>query len=205
MPLPFSFSTQRQSSEAETPVGATDVSVAEKLMNYAPAHVSTEPLLGTPGNTFSPPVLDAAPRATPDYPQRLSSQFPPAPSPNQRVTGSQDAVPPAEFQIATLQLPGTPMQPSSKAVSPPGHELAAQIDQLRNDVFGIAMSVSALNDRLDRLEQRPPHGAHSVQAGIATLRGEIETWLENHLNLAVEHCMQRIISRTNSPVTHPAS
>ena len=90
-------------------------------------------------------------------------------------------------------------QPGIKAISPPGSELAAQIEQLRNDVFGIAMSVSALNDRLDRLEQRAPHGSQSMQAGIATLRGEIESWLENHLNSAVEHCMQRAMSRMSYP------
>ncbi|MDZ4403993.1 hypothetical protein [Prosthecobacter sp.] len=200
MPLPFSFFTQRQGSEAETPLGTPDISVAEKVMNLAPEHVSTEPLLGTPGNTFTPPVLGAAPRANPDYPQ-----LPPAPSPNQRFTGSLGDVPSTEFQMATLHLPPTPMQPSVKATTPSGQEWAAQIEQLRNDVFGIAMSVSALNDRLDRLEQRTPPGGQSVQAGIATLRGEIETWLENHLNSAVEHCMQRVMSRTNSPVTHPTN
>ena len=79
------------------------------------------------------------------------------------------------------------------------------MEQLRNDVFGIAMSVSALNDRLDRLEQRLPQGGQSVQAGIATLRGEIESWLENHLNGAVEHCLHRIMSRTNSSASVPAN
>jgi predicted nucleic acid-binding Zn-ribbon protein len=79
-----------------------------------------------------------------------------------------------------------------------GHDLPAQIDQLRNDIFGIAMNASALNDRIDRMEQRLPQAGQSAQAGIATLRGEIETWLENHLNAAVEHCMNQIINRTNS-------
>lgn len=79
------------------------------------------------------------------------------------------------------------------------------MDQLRNDLFGIAMSVSALNDRLDRLEQRVPAGGSSVQAGLATLRGEIESWLGNHLNTAVEHCMQRILNRSGQPVSQSAS
>ena len=81
----------------------------------------------------------------------------------------------------------------------------AQIEQLRNDIFGIAMNVSALSDRLDRLEQRLPAAGQSMQAGIATLRGEIETWLESHLNAAVEHCMHKIISRTNSVVSNPVN
>ncbi|MFN0080523.1 MAG: hypothetical protein ACKVY0_28990 [Prosthecobacter sp.] len=102
-------------------------------------------------------------------------------------------------QPAALYLPPPAQQ------SPVGHDLAAQIEQLRNDVFGIAMSVSASNDRLDRLEQRVPQGVQTAEAGLATLRGEIEAWLENHLNAAVEHCMQRIISRTSSPTPHPAN
>ncbi|OYW30866.1 MAG: hypothetical protein B7Z47_02805 [Chthoniobacter sp. 12-60-6] len=65
--------------------------------------------------------------------------------------------------------------------------------------------MSALNDRLDRMEQRIPQAGHLAQAGIATLRGEIETWLENHLNGAVAHCMNHIISRTNSPVSIPVN
>ncbi len=65
------------------------------------------------------------------------------------------------------------------------------------------MSVSALSDRLDRLEQRIPQGGQSAQAGLATLRGEIEVWLENHLNAAVEHCMHRIASRSSAPATLP--
>lgn len=77
------------------------------------------------------------------------------------------------------------------------------MEQLRNDVFGIAMNVSALKDRLDRLEQRLPPAGHAAQPEIAILRSEIEHWLENHLNAAVEHCMRRIISRTPSP-TPPA-
>lgn len=78
------------------------------------------------------------------------------------------------------------------------------MEQLRNDVFGIAMNVSALKDRLDRLEQRLPSGGHPAQPEIAVLRGEIEHWLENHLNAAVEHCMHRIISRNSAPIS-PAS
>ena len=63
MPLPFSFSTQRHDSEAETPLGSADIAEQEKVMNYAPGNIITEPVFGTPGNSFSPPVLEASPRA----------------------------------------------------------------------------------------------------------------------------------------------
>jgi hypothetical protein len=96
----------------------------------------------------------------------------------------------------TLQLAPPPVQAPSRSVSQPTQEWAVQIEQLRNDIFSIAMNVSALNDRIDRLDTR-----RAQVAGLATLRGEIETWLENHLNAAVEQCMHRIISRTAPPAS----
>jgi hypothetical protein len=59
MPLPFSFSTQRHSHEGDTPDMAGATFASEMIMQQAPGHISTEPLLGTPGNTFSPPVLES--------------------------------------------------------------------------------------------------------------------------------------------------
>ncbi|MEZ5384598.1 MAG: hypothetical protein R3F13_03700 [Prosthecobacter sp.] len=70
-------------------------------------------------------------------------------------------------------------------------DFSSQLELLRNDVFGIAMSVSALNDRLDRLEQRAPQSAQ-LQNAITTMQGQIETWLESHLCSAVEHCLHRL-------------
>lgn len=122
----------------------------------------------------------------------MPSQLPPAPSPNLRFTGGQ-------VTSGIIAHPGV-----GALNSPASPDWAGQIEQLRNDVFGIAMSVSALTDRLDRLEQRTPQNGQSMQAGIATLRGEIEAWLENHLNSAVEHCMHRLASRT-PPAFHSAT
>ncbi|HEY1049491.1 MAG TPA: hypothetical protein VGE39_07040, partial [Prosthecobacter sp.] len=100
----------------------------------------------------------------------------------------------------TLPAPGPVAQAPSTPLIPPPPEWAAQMEQLRNDIFGIAMSVSALNDRIDRLDQRAPQSG----AGLATLRSEIESWLENHLNAAVEHCMHRIANREPVPAAPPA-
>lgn len=95
-----------------------------------------------------------------------------------------------------VQAPSTPLlQPQ------PQPEWAAQIEQLRNDIFSIAMSVSALNDRIDRLDQRAPQAG----ASLDTLRSEIGTWLENHLGTAVEHCMHRIANRTPTGPLSPAT
>ncbi len=204
MPLPFSFSTQRHDSEAETPLGSADIAEQEKVMNYAPGNIITEPVFGTPGNSFSPPVLEASPRANIAQPRMAPNVVLP-PSTNLRFARSGETPALVDFSTAAAQHTPTAMHSSAKAATPTSPDWSAQMEQLRNDVFGIAMSVSALNDRLDRLEQRLPQGGQSVQAGIATLRGEIESWLENHLNGAVEHCLHRIMSRTNSSASVPAN
>ncbi|MBB5032105.1 hypothetical protein [Prosthecobacter vanneervenii] len=108
--------------------------------------------------------------------------------------------PEAADMAQTVAASNLPASSRSAAV---GADIAAQIDQLRNDIFGIAMNVSALSDRLDRLEQRIPSVSQSMQAGVATLRAEVETWLEKHLNAAVEHCMHQIIQRSHSAPSHP--
>jgi hypothetical protein len=94
----------------------------------------------------------------------------------------------------TLQLPSPPLQAPSRPVTAPTQDWSGQIEQLRSDIFSIATNVSAMNDRIDRLD---PRG--SQVAALASLRIEIETWLENHLNAAVEHCMHRIMSRSAPP------
>ncbi len=193
MPLPLSFSTQRHSPEGHKPDMTGATAASEMIMQQAPGHISTEPLLGTPGNSFSPPVLESVPHVGAEQPRLTpnSNSLPPAPSPNQRSESDAGFARQPVLVAETLPLVPPPVQAPSRALSQPGQEWAAQIEQLRNDIFSIAMNVSALNDRIDRLDTRG-----TQVAGLATLRGEIETWLENHLNAAVEHCMHRIISRT---------
>lgn len=196
MPLPFSFSTQRHRPEGHTPDVAGATVASEMIMQQAPGHISTEPLLGTPGNTFSPPVFESALYNEGEQQRPVSNFLPPAPSPNQRFESNAELSRPPVLMAETLPLVPPPVQAPSQVLSQPGQEWAAQIEQLRNDIFSIAMNVSALNDRIDRLDTRG-----TQIAGLATLRGEIETWLENHLNAAVEHCMHRIISRTAPPAS----
>ena len=196
MPLPFSFSTQRQSFEGESPVGPSVAAVPEKVMNQAPGFISTEPLPGIYGKPFPPAPAEMALRHVPVHPQN-THQF----SANQAYS--------AKGQVAGMPLtaavspPGSSYQQPAAKGAATSHDISAQIEQLRNDIFGIAMNVSALSDRLDRLEQRIPPADQSQQAGVATLRAEIETWLEKHLNTAVEHCMHQIIQRTNSASSYP--
>lgn len=197
MPLPFSFSTQRHSFDSETAGRTGGPAVLEVVMQQSPGVISTEPLLGTPGNNFTPPpVVDVA--ASAERAAAIAAFFPPAPSPNQQpVLAAERPHPPVVLLADTLSLPlPVPVaQAPSTPLLQPQPEWAVQMEQLRNDIFGIAMSVSALNDRIDRLDQRAPQAG----AGLATLRSEIESWLGNHLNAAVEHCMHRIASRVSAP------
>ncbi len=197
MPLPFSFSTQRQSPEGATPDMSGADLAHEMIMQQAPGQISTEPLFGTPGNTFMPPMSEVV-APTGDWqqqPNAVSSLLPPAPPLNQRMTPVTDSFRPPVLVSETLHLPTPQLQAPTRPAPTPAQDWSVQIEQLRNDIFGIAMNVSALSDRIERTEQRGPQAA----AGLAVLRGEIETWLENHLNAAVEHCMHRIISRTPPP------
>jgi hypothetical protein len=171
------------------------MAIAEKVMNHAPGHVSTEPLQGAQGSLFASPALEA-PRAMPHFrPQGAVN------SAGQPFIAKQEGVLAADLQMTAAVPPPISQQPGTQGPAT-AQDLPAQIEQLRNDIFGIAMNTSALNDRLDRMEQRLPQAGQSAQAGIAALRGEIETWLENHLNAAVEHCMNQIISRTHSSANH---
>lgn len=192
MPLPFSFSTQRQSSEVARPAEPIAVAIAEKLMSFAPGFVSTEPMPVGTGSPFALPEQGAMVWAAQMQPSLSPSNVAHAPyAPGMEASRS------AEL-FATKAVPApAPLQPAAPAGAV-AHDLPAQIEQLRNDIFGIAMNTSALNDRLDRMEQRLPQTGQQAQASPVALRGEIEAWLENHLSAAVEHCMQQILSRMQS-------
>ncbi|WP_395742978.1 hypothetical protein [Prosthecobacter sp.] len=168
-------------------------------MSHGPGHVSTEPLPGTLGGAFPLPVPEVMPQPAAHFPRRST-----VPSQNPSFAPEQESLLPAELQVTAAVPPPTAQQPSAQGTAT-GHDWSAQLEQLRNDIFGIAMNVSAMNDRIDRMEQRPAQSGAAAQSDIATLRGEIETWLENHLNAAVEHCMHKIINRTNLAASRSAN
>ncbi len=191
MPLPFAFSTQRQSSEAVSPLEAAG-DVRLQGMDRVPVNIYSEPQEGAAGGAFSP-VAENTHHAMADDDRTIIGRLPPARSPNFRLA-------PAAADLA----PAPPQRAPSSPLPHPMEDLSTQLEQLRNDVFGIAMSVSALNDRLDRLEQRAPQGAQ-LQNAITTMQGQIEAWLENHLSTAVEHCLHRLMTPPAASPTAAAS
>lgn len=194
MPLPFSFSAQRQFSGAPVPEGAEGVPATGHALQHPPQQISTEPMDGAfnSGGVAFPPAYASSHGVMP-RPRTAPAIPPPAPSPNQRSM-------PQEFLTATLQL----AKESFQTQQPQIPEVMATNEQIRNDVFAIATNVSALSDRLSRLEQqRGPSAA--TQGMLDTLRSEIQSWLENHLPAVVEHCLQQLLSRNPLPQSPPHS
>lgn len=141
---------------------------------------------------FSPPAYANSHEVMP-RPRSAPAIPPPAPSSKQRSM-------PQESLTATLQL----AKESFQAQQPQAPEVMATHEQIRNDVFAIATNVSALSDRLSRLEQqRRPSDA--TQGMLDTLRSEIQSWLENHLPAVVEHCLHQMLSRNPLPQSPPHS
>ena len=79
-------------------------------------------------------------------------------------------------------------------------EVAGQVDQMRNDFFSAATNISALNDRLERLEGRGGSAA-GASAEVAALRADFESWISQHLETAVEQCMRRVWARASMQPT----
>jgi hypothetical protein len=84
-------------------------------------------------------------------------------------------------------------------------ELSGQVEQLRNDFFSAATTISALRDRVERLESRGPATSASASAEVAALRTDFEAWISQHLETTVEHCMRRVWARVSMAATPPTT
>lgn len=70
-------------------------------------------------------------------------------------------------------------------------ELDAELEQMRQDLFGAAMGVSTLKDRLDGLESsldKKPSVSEPISVGDMEIL--VQNWLETHLNARVERALQ---------------
>lgn len=198
MPLPFSFSAQRQGYDSDPAVGAASGGVGYGSAAQAPTGPVTAELLASYG--FQPSGFVDSLAATASRMQSSSDMLAPIHQPLAQAPQPQAAAP--AFLTDTLPLPVPSLAFSPPAVAPSTQlhraqppDWAAQMEQLRHDIFSIATNVSAMSDRIDRLDQNAPQAA---MAGVAALRTEIQTWLENYLSVAVEHCMHRIMTRVPS-------
>jgi hypothetical protein len=106
--------------------------------------------------------------------------------------------------------PASPFMAVGAEKAPPAiadnlrEELHEEINQVRNDLFGAVMGVSALKDRLDDLETSFLHSAAPAAAPPAPSidRVEIESWisawLETHLPTALDRALARLEEKTHS-------
>lgn len=135
------------------------------------------------------PVTSPFPAATPDLGLALMA----APEvQNLPFTVAAPAVAPAVEMAASRPVSG-PLSPDQDALR---QQLQEEIEQVKNDLFGAVMGVSALKDRLDGLESqfsRRQVTAPQLPAAPATSRLEIESWvhswMEVHLPAALERAL----------------
>jgi hypothetical protein len=200
MPLPFSFSAQRAAPVPEAPLG------------MGSAYTNPHELLGIvelPGAVKDPAFAAAAMEAP------LPAPKPPQLAEYQAV---QAAVPSRQSQpVPLVMAPPLNSQPyltlghapTTHYNSPPAvgtrsaetdqllRELSGQVEQLRNDFFSAATTISALRDRVERLETRGPEAPSNGSAEVAALRADFEAWIAQHLETTVEHCMRRVWARAS--------
>jgi hypothetical protein len=148
------------------------------------------------------------------------SEPPPLPQPERRpstcglaalvLSQSDISAPPLNKRLspppaaALASEPANPVEPSSthpSAATPTEvdalkQEFQAEIEQVKNDLFGAVMGVSALKDRLDGIESQVQQTA--VEPGYPS-RSELETWvsswLETHLGEALERTLGPVLSK----------
>jgi hypothetical protein len=210
MPLAFSFSAQRIAP------------VLEAALGMGSAYTKPHELVGLveqPGAVKDPAFATlafGAPGAAPRPAQLIDFQA------NQPPAAAPSPLPAPRPQMQAPPLNGQPyltlgQAPTTHFHAPPPpfavstetellvREVAGQVDQMRNDFFSAATNISALNDRLERLESRSGTSA-GASSEVAALRADFETWISQHLEAAVEQCMRRVWARASMPppLTSPA-
>ena len=89
--------------------------------------------------------------------------------------------------------------PTTLEVDALKQEFQAEIEQVKNDLFGAVMGVSALKDRLDGIESQVQQT--TVQPNFPS-RSELETWmsswLETHLSEVLERTLGSVLGKFSS-------
>ena len=125
--------------------------------------------------------------------------------------------PPSPFPVAPVQQ-SQPLFPSAPVVNhEPWHasvdqmeapqslemlkeELQHEIEQVKADLFGAAMGVSALKDRLDGMESAV--AAQAVTAASSPLsREEVQSWVSQWLEQHLPEALERAISQAQQKMT----
>lgn len=142
---------------------------------------------------------------------------PPLPLPERRpstgglaamvLSQSDIAAPPLNKRLSSI--PGTAVTIESSSLCPPStppvpdldalkQELQTEIEQVKNDLFGAVMGVSALKDRLDGIESQVQQ---SVAEPALPSRNDLEIWMTTWL----EKRLDEVLERTLAPVLNKFS
>jgi hypothetical protein len=209
MPLPFSFSAQRAAPVPEAPLGmgSAYTNPHELLGLVEQPGAVKDPAFSTPA--IEAPVTGQRPAQLIDFQPSAPQNGTPLPLPNVPPRAPQAApvlamAPPLNAQpyLTLGQAPTThfnvPPPPGATSTETERllRELSGQVEQLRNDFFSAATTISALRDRVERLESRGGQGS-GASAEVAALRTDFETWISQHLENAVEQCMRRVWARAS--------
>ena len=209
MPLPFSFSSQRTAPVPETPLG------------MGSAYTNPNDLLGIveqPGALKDPAFASSVPEVPLPLPkpaQLVDFQATPLPVAAQPSPPTPlSMAPPLNGQgyLTLGHAPTThfnsPPNPGSTSIETERllRELSGQVEQLRNDFFAAVTTISALRDRVERLESRgPASSSANASAEVAALRTDFEAWIAQHLETTVEHCMRRVWARASMAANPPTT
>jgi hypothetical protein len=163
------------------------------------AQAEARPASGIPAPKPSQPV-ERQPSAPVPMAQQVL-QFAPANPAQQAMAHLNGHLPAGQAYPTISHAPTThfnapPAMTTQSEVERQLKDAASQLEQLRNDLFSAATNISALSDRLERLEGRPTAMASATpNAEVAALRADFEQWITNHLETAVENCMRRVWAR----------
>lgn len=208
MPLPFSFSAQRTEPVPETPFGmGSAYTNPHELLGIVeqPGALKDPAFAAMPVEASLPPPKPAPLVDFKAIPPPVAAQ-PPPPAPLSMA-------PPLNGQ-AYLTLGHAPTTHFNSPPSPGStsteterllRELSGQVEQLRNDFFSAATTISALRDRVERLESRGPASSAGASAEVAALRTDFEAWIAQHLETTVEHCMRRVWARASMAANPPTT
>ncbi len=129
----------------------------------------------------------------------LNKRSPFPSSPFSTLLGSPPQEPPTKLDTNPF-LAQTSIPPPAAPTAPPEFEdlrqdLHGEIEQVKNDLFGAVMGVSALKDRLDGLEAQLTSVQSASPAPIPVPPSKLEiepvviSWLDDHLPAAIERML----------------
>jgi hypothetical protein len=198
-PFPVRDTVQQSSPSDAQSESANDWESAPTLILPPPESSEPMPYLVLPDKRGNPKglaalVVNQSAQEAPPLNRRRPPTFPISPLADQTIPTSESMLDQPDSQPADQMVP--------PEVGILRDELYHELEQVKNDLFGAVMGVSALKDRLDGLElqltqiQSSPSIETSPIAARADITDWMNTWLEEHLPTALERVLSTAQERT---------